>query len=404
MIAANPSMPSRRTWLTPAIVVLLVPQLVGILWLFPKYAFQEGSLDLQILAVGVALLALVALSGLWLEKSWASWAALVLVSFVATYNLFALSLNSYLVHVAIGLALLFAATMLLFLKEDEPSSRVSAGQRLLFGSVFVFAGWVAVWGLFYPRLIGTALPLSVPPLHARFLGAMYLSGATFMLLAALAREWSEVRVATIILAVWTGTLGVISLFYLEAFSWSHGPTWFWFFAYICFPLVALWIAWIQRERTDPSDGPEMSGALRSWLNVQGTAAVVLGLCLLIAPQFMTRMWPWAITVMLAHIYGAPFLGFGLGNIYAARQRTWREARIAVLGTIVFAATVLVASWMHAGLFRFDTPSAWIWFGGFAAIVAVSLLLAGLSALHAALGVRGTALHKNESDPDQRKAI
>lgn len=404
MARAMPSKSSLRPWLTPAIVALLVPQLVGILWLFPEYAFQEGSLDLQILAVGVALLALATLSGLWLGNSWASWAALVLVSLVATFDLFALSLNSYLVQVAISLVLLIAVTVLLFLKEDEPTSRVNAGQRLLFWSVFAFAAWVAVWGLFYPRLIGTALPMSVPPLHARFLGAMYLAGATFMLLGALAREWSEVRVVTIILAVWTGTLGVISLFYLEAFRWSHGPTWFWFFAYICFPLVALWVAWVQREHTDPADGPEMSGALRAWLNVQGTAAVVLGLCLLIAPQFMTRMWPWAIPVMLAHVYGAPFLGFGLGNLYAARQRTWREARIAVLGTIVFAATVLIASWLHLGLFKFDTPSAWVWFGGFVVVVALSLPLAGLAALHAGSGVRGMALPKNEPDPDQRKPI
>ena len=48
----------------------------------------------------------------------------------------------------------------------------------------------------------------VPPLHARFLGAMYLSGATFMLLGLAARQWAEMRVTVPMIAIWTGMLGI----------------------------------------------------------------------------------------------------------------------------------------------------------------------------------------------------
>ena len=44
---------------------------------------------------------------------------------------------------------------------------------------------------------------------------------------------------------------------------------------------------------------------------------------------MTGVWPWKITPVLASIYSAPFLSYGVGSLYAAAQSTWAEIRIAV---------------------------------------------------------------------------
>jgi hypothetical protein len=124
------------------------------------------------------------------------------------------------------------------------------------------------------------------------------------------------------------------------------------------------VAWCQRSEAAHPDGPEISGLLRAYLYAQGTVTVVLALCLLAAPLLMSEMWPWPVVPLVANIYGAPFLAFGLGSLHAARQHTWSEVRIAVIGTLVFALGVLVASLIHAGLFDPLTPSAWLWFGGF----------------------------------------
>src|SRR5207249_2908206 len=101
-----------------------------------------------------------------------------------------------------SILLLVAVVLLAFRQGQAPSARISLYQRGLFAFVLAFAAWVAVWGLFFPAQIASKLPLAVPPLHARFLGAMYLSGSAFMLLGMLARDWFEVRVVTVILAVW----------------------------------------------------------------------------------------------------------------------------------------------------------------------------------------------------------
>jgi hypothetical protein len=97
------------------------------------------------------------------------------------------------------------------------------------------------------------------------------------------------------------------------------------------------------------------------------------LALLVAPQFMTTVWPWSIPALLAQIYCAPFLAYGVGSLYAARQHGWREVRIVVIGTLVFAVTVLAASFLHRVSFDFAAPSVWLWFGGFG-IASLALLL------------------------------
>jgi len=360
-----------------AIMVLLVLHLPSIVFLFPRYAFTVGGTQLRVFAVGLALFTLLAIAGLWLRKSWGLWATLVVVACNATVDLFFWSEGITPVLAIVSWAALTLIVALVFLEGAPATGGVTPYQRALFGSVLAFAAWVAVWGWLLPAEIGRRLPLTVPPLHARFLGAMYLAGSIFMLLAMLARRWSDVRVVTIILAFWTGMLGTVSIFNLSELDWSRGPLWFWFIAYLGFPLIAFWVAWCQRGEIAHPDEPEMSGLLRVFLAAQGIVAISLAVCLLVAPLFMSEMWPWPVAPLVANIYGAPFLAFGLGSLYAARQHAWSEVRIAVIGTLVFALGVLGASLNHAGLFDSRTLSTWLWFGGFG-LAALALAAFALS--------------------------
>src|SRR3712207_136693 len=97
-------------------------------------------------------------------------------------------------------------------------TNVTLAHRLYFTAVGALALWVGVWGYFAPHRIDVAIPWIVPPLHARFLGAMYLSGTAFMIGCLFARRWYEVRVVVMMIAIWTGLLFVVSLFHLQAFD------------------------------------------------------------------------------------------------------------------------------------------------------------------------------------------
>ena len=236
-------------------------------------------------------------------------------------------------------------------------------QRIFFAIIVAFPAWVAAGGLFLPGQIDQFLPFTPPPLHARFIGAMYLAGATMMLLATAASAWHEVRVVTIILGIWTGLLGLVSLLHLDVFDWSLRPTWFWWFAYIWFPFGAAFIAWNQRRETDHPDEPPLSLLLRGFLAVQGIVAVAIALGLLLAPGVMIKLWPWNITSLLTQIYSAPFLAYGVGSLYSSRQHGWSEARIPVVATLVLTLVAVVGSLVHSGLFNAANPSTWVWFGG-----------------------------------------
>jgi hypothetical protein len=241
---------------------------------------------------------------------------------------------------------------------------VTLGQKIYFAAVGLLALWVGIWGYFIPGQIDKAIPWLVPPLHARFLGAMYLSGLTFMVGGILAHYYVEVRVMIRIIAIWTGMLFIVSLFYLDEFDYNHKPVWFWFGAYLIYPLIALWLMWRDRTLREEVDGALLPAWVRSYLLVQGVLVTLLALALFLAPEFMVTVWPWKITRLLAQIYSAPFLAYGLSSLMLSRRQTWLEVWVVVTGTFVFALGVLLASFIHRQLFSLADLSTWLWFGGF----------------------------------------
>lgn len=241
---------------------------------------------------------------------------------------------------------------------------VTRGQKIYFAAVGLLALWVGIWGYFIPGQVDRAIPWLVPPLHARFLGAMYLSGMVFMIGGILARSYTEVQVMVPVIAIWTGMLFIISLFYLGEFDFNHKPVWFWFGAYVIYPLIALWLMWRHRGLHEEVDGAALGGWVRAYLRVQGIVVSLLASALLLMPDLLVKLWPWNITRLLAQIYSAPFLAYGVTSLMLSRRHTWSEARVVLVGTFVFAFLVLLASLIHHGLFSLRNISTWIWFGCF----------------------------------------
>ncbi len=355
----------RRPWWVKVLGVLLLAQTLSIALPLQRFAWTRTNVPfIRLFAAVLAVLAVATLFGLWTQKGWAPWAVLS----VATLKLVA-DIMAWALDVTPELALASAAVnvviiALAFRYELGAGAGVTRAMRIFFASVLVLAAWVGFWGFLAPLRVDKALPFLVPPLHARILGAMYWSGAVFMLASVSAKKLEEIRVITPMVAIWTGMLGIVSLLHLGLFSWALSQTWIWFGAYLVFPAMAAWITWRQRFQDAEAEGPAIPAALRAYLYAQGTLVTLLAGLLLLAPTFMTRVWPWQIVPELAQIYSAPFLAYGLGSLLAARQRRWAEARIAVYGTLVFGVLVLIASFVHSSLFDFGQPATWVWFGGF----------------------------------------
>lgn len=259
---------------------------------------------------------------------------------------------------------------------DEPHTSVSPAERLYFAAVAVLALWVGVWGYFVPAEVTKALPFDVPPLHARFLGAVYVSGFAILLLSILSGRWVNVRDVPIMTAIWTGGLGLISLLHLDSFPGTKAQTWIWFGAYLVYPVAALWMAWRHRGDSESEAGSSLPRWAKRYLLAQGLVLIVASALLLLFPGVMVNHWPWPITRMLAQIYSAPLLAYGVGSVLLVRRRTWREIRIPVVGMLLFAVLVLVASAIHRTLFSSSDLADLVWF---ALLVAISAGLAVLVA-------------------------
>ncbi len=265
--------------------------------------------------------------------------------------------------------------------------------RIYFIAVGLLALRVGFAGYFSPAEIGQMIPWQVPPLHARFLGSMYISGLAFMIGAVLARRWCEVRVVLPMIAIWTGMLFIVSLLHRHEFDYSLRQVWIWYGSYLVYPLIALWLAWLYRaDRGHPERSVPLPAWARHYLNAQGIVLTLVALALLFAPAAMVGVWPWRATPLLLQIYSSPFLSYGLGSLMLARQQVWLEIRLGVMSLFVFSAFVFAASILHRKLFSFAETPDLVWFVlfGMATAMLAGLTLRAFAASSGAEGHRARA--------------
>jgi len=257
-------------------------------------------------------------------------------------------------------------------------SLITRGQRIFFAVICLAALLVAALGLFNPTYLASIFTwLELPPLHARFVGAIYAFGAVFMAGCLTARYQAEVRWAVQLIGIWTGMLFVISLLNLNAFDLDLLPVQIWFASYIIYPILAIWMT-IQHSHSMKADdlpGLPLAGWAKGFLFLQGILFSILALLLFFAPAFMTALWPWKLTPVLAQMYAGPLLAYGLGSLLFSWQEKWLGVRAILPGMLVFTVTTVIISFVHIGLFSFSEFPDLLWFGWF---LLASLLLALLT--------------------------
>jgi hypothetical protein len=238
---------------------------------------------------------------------------------------------------------------------------VSRGERVFFAIVAVSALWVGSWSYFAPAYVQNGIPWFAPPLHARVIGAIYLSAAMFCFGSIFARSYAEVRVVMPMIALWTGAIFLVSLLYLTSADYRRPPIWIWFVAYLVYPLIAVWLMWIHRSERAGAAGNILPAWARGYFMAQGIVLTAVAALLLVLPDLMVKAWPWTLTPQLAQIYAGPILCYGVASLLLGRARTYTEARIAVSGMFVFAFAVLVASIIHRATFASAGVSVLLWF-------------------------------------------
>jgi len=240
---------------------------------------------------------------------------------------------------------------------------LTLGQRIYLGAVAALALVVGYWCYFVPTRSAVAIPWQLPTLCATFLGAMYLSGAIFNATCMLARRWTDIRVIMPMIAMWTGGLTIVSLFYLPLFDFTRIQVWVWFGAYIIYPLIALWQMWTHRRLSGdyPVSALSLPEGVKPYLWMQGSLMISLGLGLLFATKAMLLIWPWHTGKLMLQLYSAPLLTYGIGSFLFARQHTWSEIRLGLVAIGVFTGAELATSIDHIRMLDGSVLSIVVWF-------------------------------------------
>ena len=258
-------------------------------------------------------------------------------------------------------------------------SPITKGQKVFFAVICAAALLVAVLGLFNPDYLAFIFTwLVLPPLHARFVGAIYLFGAVFMAGCLFARQQAEVRWGVQMIGIWTGMLFIISILNLSAFGLNLLPVQIWFASYIIYPIIAIWMTFRDSASMKPAalSGPALDSLSKNFLLVQGIVVSLLSVALFLAPGLMSTLWPWKVTPTLAQMYAGPMLSYGVGSLVYSKQEQWLGVRSIVPGMFSFVLATVIVSFMHFNLFSLAELADLLWFAWFI----VSTLLLGVMTL------------------------
>jgi len=200
--------------------------------------------------------------------------------------------------------------------------------------------------------------LRITPLNARFVAALYVAGGVGVLWGAFSQRRTQARLFVVAFAFATALILAVTLLHWSDFlavGLPHQPVWM--FDYIVDPLLGL--AVIHFARLWPPWRTK-THALTPLLLVQAGVFGVAGLALLVAPDIMAALWPWALPPVLGQVYGCFFLTFAMGAGVAAGEVEPRAIRGFLLSTFTLMALVLLASGLHVDRFK-PQPVTVVWF-------------------------------------------
>ena len=245
---------------------------------------------------------------------------------------------------------------------------------LLVGAVQGLA--IGLTGLIRPAHV-VGFPLQTTPLNTRFVAAFYLAGAAGLIVSAAARRAVDTRIFLVGFIAVTALLLAATIWYWSTYT-DGGIPYPWVTSYVVEPIVG--VAILVGLRLWRADSPGLHHLSAVYVAEAAVFAVV-GLVLATAPDTAVRIWPWALTAVLARTYAAIFLAFALGAALAAGERRPQAVRAFAVSSLTLVAVTAAVSLAHHA--KFDGgPSTWVWVAGLAAGLA-GFAVAGIASLRPA---------------------
>ncbi|HNB51552.1 MAG TPA: hypothetical protein PK530_06395 [Anaerolineales bacterium] len=231
---------------------------------------------------------------------------------------------------------------------------------------------VGSFGLyFFPAWTVERWPWPLPPFHTRFLGAVYLSEFSAVLILLLTNRWAPARLSLPVAVSFTLIVSVASFIHLNTFDFTRRGVWLWFILYVVSLFISAFLLWHYRQ--PPQDAAPTPALWRAILIGQAILYGGYGLGLFLAPEMFGAFWPWKIDAFHGHLYSSVFLSGALGNLILARVAARIEyltlglsqfalGFFAILGLFIVNAQVHKVVWSN--------PGVYLWLGMFGVLVLI----------------------------------
>lgn len=168
----------------------------------------------------------------------------------------------------------------------------------------VFAAGVLLF--FLPSLAAEVWAWRVPPFNSRFVGAVYLAAYLPLILFWFVPRWIPGRLTLWMILTFT-TMIVIPMFvHWDAFAWDRLATFlvYWPLYILLPPAAAFFLA--RSQGLGAANEYQGSMRLRILLWIFALVSGAYGIGLLLAPEALTRFWPWEVDAFHGRMYAAAF--------------------------------------------------------------------------------------------------
>jgi hypothetical protein len=251
------------------------------------------------------------------------------------------------------------------------ASRRGTVDRVLdvaFAIVAVVAGIVGIVMLVAPGSTGDyfSWELGPPPL-ASLVGGLYVA-STVVFGLAIAQAWGAVRgLVAAVLALTLPTLAA-TLIHSEVFDFSRAAAVIWLILFVASPLTYGSIL-VLRRAEGGAGGPPLPGRGRLSLGALAVVLAAFGLLTWVDRAAAEELVPFALAPMGAKFLGAWSLFLAVLAAWAASAGRRDEARIPLVGLLVYALGALGAGLRSLG--DLDETTRWPWLAALVVIAALA---------------------------------
>ncbi len=244
---------------------------------------------------------------------------------------------------------------------------------------FLVVAFVVLYG--FPRETGRLFAWTIKPtMTPMTLGAVYLGGAYFFVMAFRATEWHTVKAGFVAVGTFASLMGVATIIHWDRFNHSHVAFWLWAGLYFTTP-VLVWGVWAANRRRGSVAGPDdvmLAPVARLLMGATGAIAVAAGLFLFFLPNQAIDLWPWTLTPFTSRVLGAIFM-LGIASLGVVTDARWTSARLMLQVEVFMLTLILVAGVRAHAEFDSSNPMTWLLLAGFlGAVVSAAVLSVTMS--------------------------